>query len=52
MGPGEGGTVLTFEINFTVPVPVLGRLAERIVVNQLGREYEVAPQNVKDLMEA
>lgn len=47
----DKGTVLTIGVEYSVPVPVLGRLAEHIVVRQLGRQFDVALENVKDVME-
>jgi len=48
----EKGTVLTIGVDYSVPIPVLGRLAEHIVVRELGRQFDVGLENVKDLMEA
>ncbi len=50
--PQEQETVLTIGVDYSVPIPVLGRLAEHIVVRELGRQFDVALQNVKDVMEA
>ena len=50
--PQDEGTLLTIGVEYSVPIPVLGRLAEHIVVRELGRQFDVALQNVKDVMEA
>ncbi len=50
--PQEQETELTIGVDYSVPIPVLGRLAEHIVVKELGRQFDVALHNVKDLMEA
>lgn len=47
----EKGTVLTIGVEYSVPIPVLGRLAEHIVVRELGRQFDVGLENVKDVME-
>ncbi len=48
----EEGTVLAIEVTYTVPVPVLGRLAEHIAIKQIGRQFDAGLENIKDLMEA
>lgn len=45
------GTRLTFEIEYTVPVPVLGRLAEQTVIARNTRAFELALENVKEALE-
>lgn len=46
------GTRLTLEVEYTVPAPVLGRLAEKIVIARNARELDLALKNVKDALEA
>jgi len=46
--PHEGGTRLNLTIEYTVPLPVLGRLAEKLVVRRNEREIDLAVQNIKD----
>jgi uncharacterized protein YndB with AHSA1/START domain len=48
----DGGTKVTFEAKYTVPVPVLGKLAESLIVKLNEREAETLLANVKDRMEA
>ena len=48
--PREEGTALTIEIDYTIPVPVLGKLAKRIVVKRDARELEGALINVKEIL--
>jgi carbon monoxide dehydrogenase subunit G len=48
----DGGTRLTIEVDYTVPVPVLGKLAEAIVLKQNEREAAMALSNIKERMEA
>jgi len=52
VGPQDEGMVLTIGVDYSVPIPVLGRLAEHIVVRELGRQFDVGLENVKDVMEA
>jgi carbon monoxide dehydrogenase subunit G len=47
----EEGTLLTLEVNYNIPIPVLGKWAERIVVAQNARELELALTNVKQRLE-
>ncbi len=49
--PRADGTRLTIEVDYTIPVPVLGRLAEKLVVKRDARELEEALQNVKRTVE-
>jgi len=46
--PHEGGTRLGLAVEYTVPVPVLGKLAEKLVVRRNEREIDLAIQNIKD----
>lgn len=50
--PCEGGTKLTFRIEYTIPLPVLGRVAENLTVRRMERDFSSALLNVKDLAEA
>lgn len=49
--PHEEGTVLTLEIEYSVPIPLVGRLAERVLLRRNVREFELALATVKDVME-
>ena len=50
--PHEEGASLTLEVDYGIPIPVLGRLAERIVTRRNEREFQLALDNAKELMEA
>jgi hypothetical protein len=50
--PHKEGTVLNIEVEYSIPIPVLGRLAEHIAVIQNARSFELSLINVKDVMEA
>ena len=50
--PEAGGTKVTFEIEYTVPVPVLGKLAEAVIVKMNEREGDLVLANLKARMEA
>ena len=47
----DGGTKLTMEIEYVVPVPLLGKLAEAFIVKQNEHEAEVLLANLKARME-
>jgi uncharacterized membrane protein len=49
--PEGGGTKLTLEIEYTVPIPLLGKLAEAFIVKQNQHEADVMLANLKDRME-
>ncbi len=46
-----GGTTLNAETQYTIPVPVLGKLAEKLVLQRNRRESEMSMQNIKERME-
>jgi hypothetical protein len=45
------GTELTLVVDYTVPVPVLGRLAEALILRQNEREADLAMANLKGRLE-
>jgi uncharacterized membrane protein len=47
----EGGTKLNMEVEYTVPVPLLGKLAEAIIVKQNEHEADTLLDNLKNRME-
>ena len=49
--PDEGGTKLDWEVDYTIPVPVLGKLAEKLVLKRNEREMAMNLQNIKEQME-
>jgi len=49
--PEAGGTKVTFEVEYTVPIPVLGKLAEAIIVKMNDHESELILANLKARME-
>jgi uncharacterized membrane protein len=48
----DGGTRLTVDVEYTVPVPVLGKIAEAVIVKQNEQEAETLLANLKARMEA
>ena len=50
--PEADGTRVTLEAEYTVPVPVLGKLAEALIVKLNEREAELILPNLKAIMEA
>ena len=49
--PEGGGTKVTFQGEYTVPIPLLGKLAEAFIVKQNEHEAEVILANLKARME-
>ena len=49
--PHEGGTKLNVDIDYTIPIPVLGRLAEKLVLKRNQRDMDTSLENLKDAME-
>jgi uncharacterized protein YndB with AHSA1/START domain len=50
--PEQGGTKLTMETTYTMPVPLLGKLAEAAIVKLNEHEAETLLANLKAKMEA
>lgn len=50
--PYEGGTKLGMDIDYTIPVPVLGKLAEKVVFKRNQREAQLSMENIKERLEA
>ena len=48
----DGGTKLTMTVEYTVPVPLPGKLAEAFIVKQNEHEADVMLANLKDRLEA
>ena len=47
----DGGTMVTVEAEYTVPVPLVGKLAESVIVRQNQKESEMILDNLKTRME-
>ncbi len=50
--PEAGGTKLTVQVEYTVPVPLLGKLAEAFIIKQNQNEMDAMLANLKARMEA
>ena len=50
--PEDGGTKVTFEVEYTMPIPVLGKLADAIVVKMNEHEGDIIMANLKARMES
>jgi uncharacterized membrane protein len=46
--PHNGGTKVNVIIDYTIPIPVLGKIAEAVILKQNAREAELALANMKD----
>ena len=49
--PSDGGTKFGIDVEYTIPIPVLRKLAERLVLKRNEREADMAMENIKDKME-
>jgi len=49
--PEAGGTRVDVVVEFTIPVPVLGKVGERLALGQVEREADMAAANIKARME-
>ena len=50
--PEAGGTKVTFNVEYTVPIPVLGKLAEAVIAKMNEHEGDLVLANLKARMEA
>ena len=50
--PENGRTRLTVVVDYTIPIPVLGKVAEAAVLKWTGREADMATANIKARIEA
>jgi len=50
--PEDSGTKVTFTVEYTVPIPILGKLAEAIIVRMNEHEADITMANLKTRMEA
>ena len=48
----NGKTVVNLTVEYTIPVPVLGKVAERMVLRQNEREAALAMTNIKERLES
>ena len=48
---GDGGTEVSLTVEYTIPVPVLGKLGEALVLKQNEREAGTALANIKAKLE-
>ena len=48
----DGGTEVELNIEYTIPIPVLGKVAERIILKRNEREAGLAMENIKEILEA
>ena len=47
----DGGTMMGLDIEYTIPIPVIGKIAEKIVLKRNEREADLAMSNIKENME-
>lgn len=50
--PEGDSTVLGVTVDYNIPVPVLGKVGERMVLRQTEREADYAMENLKDILQA
>ena len=50
--PVGDGTKLTMKVDFTIPIPVLGKLAERLMLRQNDRNHKASMTTIKEILEA
>ena len=49
--PSDNGTLLDLTIDYTIPIPVLGKLAEKVAWGRNDREANLAMENIKEKLE-
>jgi len=50
--PQAGGTLVNLVVEYTIPVPVLGKVAEKLILRQNEREAALSMTNIKERLEA
>jgi carbon monoxide dehydrogenase subunit G len=50
--PAGDGTKLTMKVDYTIPIPVLGKLAEHLVRGQNERNLKSSMTTIKEILEA
>jgi uncharacterized membrane protein len=50
--PENDQTVVNMVVEYTIPVPVLGKVGERLVLRQNEREADLAMANIKERLES
>jgi carbon monoxide dehydrogenase subunit G len=50
--PEGDATTLNLAVEYTIPVPVLGKVAEKLVLSQNEREADLAVANIKNRLES
>jgi uncharacterized membrane protein len=48
----KNATILDLDVDYTVPVPVLGKLAEKLILKRNERDLEMALMNFKEKLES
>jgi coenzyme Q-binding protein COQ10 len=49
--PEDSGTRLNVVVEYTIPVPVLGKVGEKLALGQIEREADLAAANIKARLE-
>jgi uncharacterized membrane protein len=49
--PTEGGTKVGLDVDYTLPVPVLGKMVEKLVEKRNQRDADMWMENLKETME-
>jgi uncharacterized membrane protein len=49
--PHEDGTTLNLNVDYTIPVPVLGKMVEKLVVKRNQRDADTWMENLRETME-
>jgi uncharacterized membrane protein len=49
--PHEDGTTLNLNVDYTIPVPVLGKMVEKLVVKRNQRDADMWMENLRETME-
>lgn len=48
---GDGGTRVNVVVEYTVPVPVLGKIGEKLALGMVEREADLSAANIKAILE-
>ena len=49
--PEDGGTRVNVVVEYSIPIPVLGKVGEKLALGQVEREADLAVANIKAILE-
>ena len=51
VAPHDDGTTLSIDVEYELPIPVVGKFGERLTVGRMSRNLDSSLANIKDILE-